>query len=174
MKFPLRSCDARRALPALFLLVALATGRGQPPPDQLEPFVTSATRTASAPQTVGSAVDVFSSADLARRQITSVAQALGGVAGAPLFASGAPGASTSIFLRGANSNQTLFLVDGLRFNDPNTDYNVFLGGAGLGACDSLEVAHGPQSTLYGGEAAGGVITLRARAGTGAPTPPRWR
>jgi vitamin B12 transporter len=169
MKLSLRSCDARRALPAFFMLVALATGRGQTPPDQLEPFVTSATRTASAPQTVGSAVDVFSSADLARRQITSVAQALGGVAGAPLFASGAPGASTSIFLRGANSNQTLFLVDGLRFNDPNTDYNVFLGGATLGACDSLEVAHGPQSTLYGGEAVGGVIALRARAGTSAPT-----
>ena len=169
MKFPLLACSARRALLALGVLATLTSGHGQTPPDQLEPYVTSATRTPSAPQTVGSAVDVFSSADLARRQITSLAQALGGVAGAPLFASGAPGASTSVFLRGANSNQTLFLVDGLRFNDPNTDYNVFLGGACVGACDSLEVAHGPQSTLYGGEAVGGVITLRSMAGTGAPT-----
>ena len=45
------------------------------------------------------------------------------------------GAATSLFLRGANSNQTLFLVDGLRLNDPNTDYAVFLGGAGVSASD---------------------------------------
>ncbi len=159
----------RRALLVLGAFLALTTVRGQTPPDQLEPFITTATRTPSAPQTVGSAVDVLAGADLAREQITSLAQALGGVAGAPLFPSGAPGASTSIFLRGANSNQTLFLVDGLRLNDPNTDYAVFLGGACLGACDSLEVAHGPQSTLYGGEAVGGVISLRSQRGTGDPS-----
>jgi vitamin B12 transporter len=72
----------------------------------------------------------------------------------------------SLFMRGSNSNQTLFLVDGIRLNDPNTDYNVFLGGACVAACDSLEIAHGPQSTLYGGEAMGGVISLRAQRGTG--------
>src|SRR5262249_22305977 len=58
--------------------------------------------------------------------------------------------------------------DGLRLNDPNTDYLVFLGGACVSACDSLEVAHGPQSTLYGGEAVGGVVSLRAQRGAGAP------
>lgn len=153
------------------LACTLAALRGQTPspaPDVLEPYVTSATRTPALARTVGSDVDSLTSADLARRQISSFAQALGGVAGAPLFRSGAPGATTSLFLRGANSNQTLFLVDGLRFSDPNTDYNLFLGGACLGACDSLEVAHGPQSTLYGGEAVGGVVALRALRGTGAP------
>lgn len=149
--------------------LAAATVRSQTPPEQLEPYITTATRTPAAPRTVGSAVDAFSSADLARRQITSLAQALGGVAGAPLFPSGAAGSSTSLFLRGANSNQTLFLVDGLRVSDPNTDYQVFLGGACAGACDSLEVAHGPQSTLYGGEAVGGVVSLRAERGAGPPT-----
>ncbi len=135
---------------------------------QLDPYITTATRTPAAPQTIGSNVDVIPAADLARRQATSLSAALGGVAGAPRFASGAGGAINSLFLRGANSNQTLFLVDGLRLNDPNTDYQVFLGGACVGACDSLEVGHGPQSTLYGGEAMGGVVSLRAQRGTGAP------
>jgi vitamin B12 transporter len=72
-------------------------------------------------------------------------------------------------MRGANSNQTLFLVDGMRINDPNTDYQVFLGGACVSACDNLEVAHGPQSTLYGGEAVGGVISLRSQRGVGEPS-----
>ena len=136
---------------------------------QLDPYITTATRTPAAPQTIGSTVDVISAADLARRQATSLSAALGGVAGAPHFSSGAGGAINSLFLRGANSNQTLFLVDGLRLNDPNTDYQVFLGGACVGGCDSLEVGHGPQSTLYGGEAMGGVVSLRAQRGAGAPT-----
>src|SRR5207249_3443006 len=130
----------------------------------LNDLVISATRTPLARDAVGSAIDLISPADLERRQITSLAGALGTATGTPLFSSGARGATTSIFMRGANSNQTLFLVDGIRLNDPNTDYNIFLGGACVGACDSLEVSHGPQSTLYGGEAIGGVIALSAQPG----------
>ena len=135
---------------------------------QLLPVVTTATRTPAEVQTLGSLVETISAADLARRQINSLSGALAGATGTPAFSSGANGAITSLFMRGANSNQTLFLVDGLRLNDPNTDYQVFLGGACIGACDSLEIAHGPQSTLYGGEAVGGVISLRAQRGAGAP------
>lgn len=144
---------------------------GAPPaaPAQLAPYLTTATRTPAEARTLGSAVDSFSAADLARRQIRSFADALGAAAGLPRFASGASGAAASLFLRGANSNQTLFLVDGLRLNDPNTDYAVFLGGACVSACDSLEIARGPQSTLHGGEAVGGVVALRAERGAGRPS-----
>jgi vitamin B12 transporter len=159
---------ARRILLLTGAAAALASGRAEPPPTQLAPFVTAATRTPADAQTIGSAVEVISAADLARRQINSLAGALGSVTNAPLFATGASGASASLFLRGANSNQTLFLIDGLRSNDPNTDYQVTLGGACVSACDSLEIAHGPQSTLYGGEAVGGVVSLRAQRGAGAP------
>jgi vitamin B12 transporter len=152
---------------------ALTLARAQAPATAaatpLAPFITSATRTPADAQTIGSNVDVITGAELAQRQITSLAAALGGVAGAPHFSSGAGGAINSLFLRGSNSNQTLFLVDGLRANDPNTDYQVYLGGACIAACDNLEVAHGPQSTLYGGEAVGGVISLRAQRGAGAPS-----
>jgi vitamin B12 transporter len=137
--------------------------------ESLPPFIVTATRTPAAPETLGTVVDVISADDLARRQISSFKDALGGVAGAPAFATGQAGANTSIFLRGANSDQTLFLVDGIRFSDPNTDYNVFLGGASVGAGDRIEIAQGPQSTLYGGEAIGGVVSLRAQKGSGAPT-----
>jgi vitamin B12 transporter len=157
----------KRLLKLRALAVALFAPVAVSAQTQLAPFVTTATRTPAEPQTIGSAVDVISAADLARRQVNSLAGALGSAAGAPLFSSGASGAVTSLFLRGANSNQTLFLVDGLRLNDPNTDYAVFLGGACVSACDSLEIAHGPQSTLYGGEAVGGVVSLRAQRGTGA-------
>jgi vitamin B12 transporter len=132
----------------------------------LPDYVLTATRTPAALTTTGTAVDTLSAAELARRQLTGLQSALAGIPGAPAAASGAPGGVTSLFLRGSNSNQTLFLVDGIRANDPNTDYQVTLGGACLGACDNLEVSHGPQSTLYGGEAVGGVVAIRGQRGTG--------
>lgn len=162
---------ARRFVPVLLAIGALAPLRAQLPSDPpvLPPLVTTATRTPESPLTIGSVVETISAADLARRQQTSFAAALGSVPGLPLFASGQSGAIASLFMRGSNSNQTLFLVDGIRLNDPNTDYNVFLGGACVSACDSLEIAHGPQSTLYGGEAMGGVISLRSQRGAGTTT-----
>ncbi|WP_415910556.1 TonB-dependent receptor plug domain-containing protein [Oleiharenicola sp. Vm1] len=135
-------------------------------PTKIDDYVVTATRTPAAANTLGSAVDTLSAADLARQQLTGLRSALAAVPGAPAFASGGAGGATSLFLRGTNSNQTLFLVDGIRFNDPNTDYAVALGGACVTACDSLEIAHGPQSTLYGGEAVGGVVSLRAQRGAG--------
>lgn len=151
------------------ILPGLRAQAGLDPAQPLPAYVTTATRTPAEPQTIGSALDVLSAAELARRQVVSLAGALGASGSAPLFPSGAMGATASLFLRGANSNQTLFLVDGLRLNDPNTDYGAFLGGSCVSACDSLEVAHGPQSTLYGGEAVGGVVSLRAGRGVGAPS-----
>ncbi len=132
----------------------------------LAPMVVTATRTANDPIKVGSAVDTITEDDRIRRQQDSMASVLGGTPGAPLFASGAAGATTSLFLRGANSNQTLFLVDGIRFSDANADYNVFLGSATLGAGDTVEIVRGPQSTLYGGEAIGGVVAITTEPSLG--------
>ena len=157
---------ALTVLPALFVRL---TAQSTPEPVRLDEVVVTATRTPVQLAALGSSVDSISGEDLARRQVSTMREALGGIAGMPAFASGAPGASTSLFLRGANSNQTLFLVDGLRMNDPNTDYAVFLGGAGVSASDSIEIARGPQSTLYGGEAVGGVVSLRTLKGAGAPS-----
>jgi vitamin B12 transporter len=157
----------RRLLLIASLVPVLTAFAQSSEPEALPAYVFTATRTPAALTTLGTYVDTISAAELARMQLTSLQSALGGIPGAPAFASGAAGGVTSLFLRGSNSNQTLFLVDGIRYNDPNTDYAVALGGMCVSGCDSLEVAHGPQSTLYGGEAVGGVLSLRAQRGTGA-------
>jgi vitamin B12 transporter len=163
-----------RGRPAFCLLALAALAgstalRAQDPASQLDPVVVVATRTPEEASNLGTAVDQISAADLDRQQLTSFAAALGEVPGAPTFANGAPGSDVSLFLRGTDSDQTLFLVDGIRLNDANTDYQVFLGGARPGATDSIEIARGPQSTLYGSEAVGGVVSIQAHRGSGAPT-----
>jgi vitamin B12 transporter len=139
------------------------------PAAELEPVVVIATRTPADVRTLGTSTDQITAEDLSRQQIDTVAGALGGAPGTPAFANGATGSDISIFTRGANSDQTLFLVDGIRLNDANTDYAAFLGGARLGATDTIEIARGPQSTLYGSEAVGGVISIQAQKGSGTPT-----
>ena len=153
-------------LPLVAGRLAAQAGTGSVPLDQI---VVTATRTPVSAGELGSSVDFYSGSDLALDQIDTLRDLLGATAGLPVFASGAPGASTSIFLRGSNSDQTLFLVDGLRLSDPNTDYGVFLGGATLSPSDSIEIVRGPQSTLYGGEAIGGVVAVRMQPGEGAPS-----
>lgn len=137
--------------------------------EKLNPYLTTATRTSTSTTTLGTVTDQFSADELARYQLNSFADAISLATGSPVLRSGGLGGSAAIFMRGANSNQTLFLVDGLRMNDPNTDYAVMLGGAYMAACDSLEVLHGPQSTLHGGEAVGGVVSLRSLRGEGEPS-----
>jgi vitamin B12 transporter len=158
----------RVAVLAAALLAAPLYSQSDPNSD-LNPFVVVATRTPADIRTLGTSVDLITASDLSRQQITTPAAALGAVPGAPLFANGATGSDASIFTRGSDSDQTLFLVDGIRLNDANTDYAVFLGGARLGATDTIEIARGPQSTLYGSEAVGGVISIQAQKGSGEPS-----
>ncbi len=169
MTTPSRARAARLSLLLAGVLAALAAVRGQTAPEKLDPYVVTATRTAQPATQVGTVTDVLTADELAGRQITQLSGIFGLATGTPATSSGAAGEVTSVFMRGANSNQTLFLVDGIRLNDPNTDYQVYLGGATLGASDRVEIAHGPQSTLYGGEAVGGVVSVSAQRGQGAPT-----
>jgi vitamin B12 transporter len=161
---------AARSLLVLASALSAASARSQSDPDgQLDAIVVVATRTPADIRTLGTAADLITPSDLARQQVTTAAAALGAVPGAPLFANGAAGSDISIFTRGSDSGQTLFLVDGIRLSDANTDYAVFLGGARLGSTDSIEIARGPQSTLYGSDAVGGVVLIQAQKGSGDPT-----
>ncbi|MCR6655710.1 MAG: TonB-dependent receptor [Opitutus sp.] len=155
----------------LFLvsLTALAAGSfaaAQEAVAEFDTLVVAATRTPVPIAQLGMAADVISGNDLLDRQVPSLAMALSLVPSTPTTATGAYGAATSLFLRGSESNHTLFLVDGIRFNDANTDYFNFLSGSQIGPHERIEIVRGPQSTLHGGEAVGGVISIEQIPGSG--------
>lgn len=137
-------------------------------PVNLDAVVVTATRTPVPLAQLASAADIVTATDLAARQQDSLLAALNLMPGFPAVTTGQPGGVTSLFTRGSNSNHTLILVDGIRFNDANVDYFNFLGGATLGAQERLEIVRGPQSTLHGGEALGGVVALVQTPGEGEP------
>lgn len=152
-----RTLSSLSALGALFALGLAA--RAQDTHVVLDRYVVSASRSPQAPQFVSSSVSVLSLTDLASAQITDLRSALAAEPGVIVVNTGAVGGQSAVFLRGASSHQTLLIVDGVRMSDRAAAYNNFLGGSDLGGIDRVEVLRGPQSTLYGSSAMGGVILL---------------
>jgi vitamin B12 transporter len=159
--------SARPSVLTVLLTVLPTVLTGQATDTTRLPEITVVANRAPTPfRSVGSSTDLLLNPELQRRQRGSLREALGLVAGGASFSNGAPGAVTSVFMRGASSSQTLLLVDGIRVNDANTSYGSFLGGADLTGLGRLEVVRGPQSTLYGGAAIGGVVSMDAARGRG--------
>jgi vitamin B12 transporter len=125
-----------------------------------EPIIVTATKLETPAREVASSVTVITAEEIEEKQQASVAEVLRAVPGVDIVRSGGPGEQTSIFLRGANSSQTLVLVDGIEVNDPidpNRAFNfAFLDTYNI---ERVEIVRGPQSTLYGSDAMGGVVNI---------------
>lgn len=89
------------------------------------------------------------------------------IPGVDVVRQGAVGQTTSVFLRGARSEDTLVLIDGVEMNDamsPAAGYDFSLMSAANIA--RIEVFRGPQSIRFGGGALGGVINIITTEGEG--------
>jgi vitamin B12 transporter len=136
---------------------------------QLEAYVVSAARTQQNIKLTPSSVTSLALSGLSRIQIPDLRTALQMTPGVNISETGGGiGSQSTISIRGAGTNQTLFLIDGIRMNseDFTSDYRNFLGAAGLAGLDRVEILRGPQSTLYGSAAMGGVVSLETARGRG--------
>ncbi len=140
----LSSCPVR-AEPLTILIDPVITPTGIPTPQAEVP----------------AAVSVIDAATIERSQASEIGELLRFTAGLEIARSGGPGGNTSLFIRGAESNHALVLLDGVPIN-PGT-----IGGAALQHLDPalfsrIEVVKGGRSALYGSEAIGGVVQLFTR------------
>jgi len=85
-------------------------------------------------------------------------------AGLDIARNGGPGQTTSLFIRGADSNHTLVMVDGVRIN-PGTIGVPALQNLAPELIERIEVVKGPRSALYGTDAIGGVVNVITRRGS---------
>ncbi len=84
-------------------------------------------------------------------------------AGLDIGRSGGPGQPVSLFIRGANSNQSIVMMDGVRINS-GTQSLAPLMNISPELIERIEVVKGPRSAIYGTDAIGGVVNLITRAG----------
>lgn len=132
--------------------------------------VISATRIETPLSELGSSVVVWSAQQIAQTQETRVSEVLSRVSGVDVVRSGGAGGNTAVFIRGANSEHTLVLVDGIEVNNPGSTNRAFnFADLSLDNVERIEVLRGPQSVLYGSDALGGVINIVTKRGTGKPS-----
>jgi vitamin B12 transporter len=135
--------------------------------EQLPDIVVTAGRAPEPIGSTGSAISVISGDTLTTSNPASLTDALRSVPGLMVTQAGGPAGTTGVMLRGANTGQTLVLIDGIRVNDPSGaagDFNFAL--VAPGTVDRVEVLRGPQSALYGSDAMGGVINIITKKGGG--------
>lgn len=140
---------------AALALAFAAPAFADEPPDEI---VVTATRGVDGADraTLGASVTTLSAVDLETRQTRVVADVLRDVPGVAVSRAGGVGGFTQIRMRGAESNHTLVLIDGMEVSDPYVGEFDF---ATLIADDvaRIEVLRGQQSALYGSDAIGGVV-----------------
>ncbi|RZJ44271.1 MAG: TonB-dependent receptor [Brevundimonas sp.] len=106
---------------------------------------------------------VIDSAAIEQRGAVFADDILSDVPGLSVTRSGAFGGVAQVRMRGATPGKTLVLVDGAPVNDaaePNGAYDF--SGFDLGDIERIEVLSGPQSSLWGSDAIGGVIAFTTR------------
>lgn len=130
--------------------------------------VVTATRTEKPGSQVGSAISVITGEELERRQITFVSDGLRQVPGLAVNRTSGFGSSTDVRIRGAEANQTLVLIDGVKVNDPALSSQFNFGNLLTSDVERIEVLRGPQSVLYGSDAVGGVVNIITKRGKGGP------
>jgi len=133
--------------------------------ESLPPVVVTATRTETPQQDVTTSISVITTKDIEAQHAETVLEALRNVPGVDVVQSGSRGTTTSIFIRGSNSDQVLVLIDGVEVN--STTLGAFnFAHLTTDNIDRIEVLRGAGGTLYGSQAIGGVINIITKKGQG--------
>jgi vitamin B12 transporter len=108
----------------------------------------------------GQAITVIDAGTIARRQTIDVVDLLATTPGVRFSRTGSTGSATGVSLRGAETTQTLVLIDGVKVNDPSGIGDGYDFGPLLtGNIRRIEVLRGSNSVVHGSQAIGGVVSL---------------
>ncbi|MEO9735444.1 MAG: TonB-dependent receptor, partial [Lentilitoribacter sp.] len=130
---------------------------------ELEEVVVTAGRNPVAAEKVGRASTVLTAEELETSQVRYVADALRRMPGVAVSRTGSFGGFTQIRIRGSEANHVLVLIDGVEVAGTSSGEYDF-GTLQMADIERIEVIRGPQSALYGSNAAAGVIQIITKGG----------
>ncbi|WP_372882593.1 TonB-dependent receptor plug domain-containing protein [Psychromonas sp.] len=139
--------------------------------NQQDDIIISASRVETKRIESGSSITVLDAQYIKDNQARTVAELLQDVPGVSVNSNGGLGQTTSVYIRGADSNKTLVIIDGIEVNDLSN----IKGGYGFAHLmadniERIEVLRGSQSALWGSDAMGGVINIITKKGSAGSTP----
>ncbi|WP_327790339.1 TonB-dependent receptor plug domain-containing protein, partial [Vibrio anguillarum] len=123
-----------------------------------ETMVVTANRFEQSTESVIAQVEVVTRQDIARIQAKSLTDVFKRLTGIQVTQNGGRGQQASIFVRGANSDQVLVLIDGIRFARAAKG-GVDFSQLPIAFVDRVEYVRGARAAMYGSEAIGGVINI---------------
>ena len=128
---------------------------------QVDELVITATRTPQPLVTTLASVNIISRDEIEQAGTATLAELLQRKAQVEIRTTGGAGQPAGVFMRGASSQHTLVLVDGLRLGSATAGSPAFEN-IPLDIIERIEIAKGPLSGLYGSDAIGGVIQIFTR------------
>lgn len=147
----------------LILPAALVAGFSQTAAhaeDSLDTIVVTATRTPVTVADLGQSITVLDAQTIETRQTVAVSDLLATTPGITVARNGGLGTQTGVFIRGAESDQTVVLIDGVKLNDPASPGGGFnFANLLAGNIRRIEIIRGAQSVLWGSQAIGGVVNI---------------
>jgi vitamin B12 transporter len=149
-------------------LLAVAWGNAAAAPDKtndpknpLAEVIVTAARAPESKDETAASVSVITRTDIERSQAQSTTELLSRVAGVSITNNGGLGKASSLLIRGAEADQNLILIDGVRVGS-TTLGTASLQDVPLDQIERIEIVRGPRSALYGADALGGVVQLFTR------------
>lgn len=128
-------------------------------PGELEHVLVSARLQPISIGEVGNSVTVITREQIEQKQLKYLSELLRDVPGFSVSQSGGAGSQTQVRVRGAEANQLLVLMDGVRANDPAAAGEFQYQFALTSNIERIEIIRGPQSATWGSDAIAGVINI---------------
>lgn len=148
---------------AISIAMPAFTQTEQTEESRLGPVIVEGSRLDQTETEVGSSVSIISEEDLEKLDLDFAIDAVATAPGVTINQNGSFGGSASVRIRGASSGQTLVLIDGVPVGDPSaTDGSFNFAYLDTSSIERIEVLKGPQSTLWGSDAIGGVVSITTK------------
>ncbi len=149
---------------AAFQFSAIAPASADEDKKDLDTIIVEGTRLPGPASNIGTAISVLTADDIEIRGYAFILDALASLPGVTINQNGGFGGLATVRIRGAASDQTLVLLDGVPLGDPTAvgggfDFSVL----DVNDIARIEVLRGPQSTLWGSDAIGGVINIISKS-----------
>lgn len=112
---------------------------------------------------IGSSVSIITGEEIEQLGFDFALDAVASAPGVTINQNGSYGGAASVRIRGASTGQTLVLIDGVPVGDPSvTDGGFNFAYLDTADIERIEVLKGPQSTLWGSDAIGGVVSITTK------------
>ena len=147
------------------LAVAVDAQETKPETKKVDPVVVTATTVPTPAEQLGVSLNVITGEEFKTYHYSTVDDAFRSIPGVNVTQQGGYGKLSTLSIRGANANQVLILVDGVRVSSPTLG-QTDLSDISPDLIDRIEVIRGGQSTLYGADAIGGVVNIITKKGAG--------